>query len=546
MQLPTISWVSWEAFRVLLVLLAASAVYNVYKLSRRFFSPLRRLQGPKPTSIIFGSLKEVIKDDTVLNEWAERYGGTFKVRLLLGGYRVCTLDPRAITYVLSHTDIYPKPEYLQHMLSAVVGKGLLIAEGDDHKRQRRIMNPSFSPGQIREVTPIFFDIANQLCDVLNSMLSKTPETEGAEIDMYSWVGRAALDVIGQAGFGYRFNALYDETNDLYCAFRDMMQALANSGPVGLLVNRFRILRWLPLQHNRTMKQSQATTTRIGMQLVRAKKEAVQQEMEDQHLEKTKVVGRDILSSLIRANMAADLSPAHRMSDEEVLDQISTFIVAGHETTSTGLTWTLLSLAQNPSVQEKLRAELSLVSEEAPSMDDLNALPYLDMVVKESLRYHCPVRGTARVATVADSIPLSRPIIDKYGVQQDHIRVQRGDQVGVESVALNHATEFWGPDAEAFRPERWETAEGTEGANVIPGIYAHQMTFIGGPRACIGYRFSVIETKALLFTLVRSFEFSPIEGKEIGMKEVIVIRPFVKAEEGRGFQLPLRVRRVQRA
>ncbi|KZO98272.1 cytochrome P450 [Calocera viscosa TUFC12733] len=543
MQFSALTWLSYEAFLLLLVLFAGGALYRAYRLSRRFFSPLRHLQGPKPSSFLWGSIKEIVKDDSIVDDWVIQYGGTFRLQMLLGNYRLSTIDPRAMSHILSHTEIYPKPEHLRHVLGAIVGQGVLVAEGDDHKRQRRIMNPSFSPGQIREVTPVFFDTASQLRDVLNSILSKSPEAEGAEINMYGWFGRGTLDVIGQAGFGYRFNALYDETNPLYCAFRDMMQAIGDSDLLGVLLNRFRFLRWLPLQHNRMMHQSKATTYRIGMELVRAKKEAVLQEMQSQHLEKSKIVGRDILSSLIRANMSADLSPAHRMSDEEVLAQISTFIFAGHETTAAGLSWTLLSLAQNPAIQAKLRAEVSLVSEESPSMDDLNALPYLDMVVKESMRYHCPVRGTVRIATRPDTIPLSRPIVDRYGRMQDHVTVQAGDSVGIDSLAMNHAKEFWGDDALVFRPERWE--ENVEGANAIPGIYAHQMTFIGGPRACIGYRFSVIETKALLFTMIRSFEFSPVEGKEIGMKDVIVMRPLVKGEEKAGFQLPLRVRRVQR-
>ncbi|KZO98271.1 cytochrome P450 [Calocera viscosa TUFC12733] len=545
MQISTLSWVSYYAFPLVLLLLAAGAVYQANKFTQRFRTPLQDLRGPPSTSFLWGNIREVREDDSIVNDWAEEYDGTFATRVLLGGYRLFTLDPRASSHILSHTDIYPKPDTLRDVLRSVIGDGLLVVEGDDHKRQRRIMNPSFSPGQIREVTPIFFDTARRLCDVFNSIIIKSSDTSDVEIDMYSWFGRATLDVIGQAGFGYHFNSMYDETNELYCAFRDMIKAFMDSGLLGILLNRFKILRALPLQHNRTMRRSQATTYRIGTQLVRAKKEAVQQEMQSRNLEKSKIVGRDLLSSLIRANMAADLSPAHRMSDDEVLAQISTFIVAGHETTSVGLSWTLLSLAQLPQVQDKLRAEVSLVAEEAPSMDELNALPYLDMVVKESLRYHAPVRGTARVATRADSIPLSRPIMDKHGVMHDHVRVQAGDSIGVETVALNHAKEFWGEDAREFRPERW-AEEGVQAANALPGIYAHMMTFIGGPRACIGWRFSVIETKAILFTLIRSFEFSPVPGKEFGMKDIVVIRPFVKGEESKGFQLPLRVRKVQRA
>ncbi|EJU01811.1 cytochrome P450 [Dacryopinax primogenitus] len=293
-----------------------------------------------------------------------------------------------------------------------------------------------------------------------------------------------------------------------------------------------------------MRASQATTRRIGMQLVREKKAAVMQEMERKgDVEKSKIVGRDLLSTLIRANMAADLAPAHRMRDEEVLAQISTFIIAGHETTASGVTWALYSLAQNPEIQEKLRAELSQVSEEAPSMDEVNALPYLDMVVKESLRFHSPVHGTMRVAATDDEIPLAQPVIDEYGKSHDTIKVQAGDYIGVDVILMNKSKALWGEDADKFRPERWE--EDLNGANDIPGVYSHLMSFIGGPRACIGYRFSIIEAKALLFVLLRSFEFAPVPGQEIGIKNVIVARPFVKGQE-KSLALPMIIKKVTRS
>ncbi|EJU01814.1 cytochrome P450 [Dacryopinax primogenitus] len=489
-------------------------------------------------------MREVRKDDTVLMKWSEEYGSTFGARVVLGNYKVYTVDPRALSHILNHTDIYPKPEYLQNILASMVGgRGLLLAEGEEHKRQRRIMNPSFSLGHIKEIMPIFFDTAHQLRDSLNSILAKVSESEGTEIDMFSWVTRAALDVIGQAGFGYRFNALHDESNELFCAVHDMIEAAGKSPLLGILMGRFQLLRHLPLEYNRKMTEARATTRRIGMALIRKEKAAVQQEMQGK-LEKSNVGRRDLLSALIRANMSPELALHQRMSDDEVLAQISTFIVAGHETTASGLAWTLYSLSLSPRVQDKLRLELQQASEEAPCMEELSALPYLDAVLKESLRLWCPVRSTVRVATRADQIPLSTPLVDRQGRRHDYVQVQAGDVVGVESVVVNHAKEFWGEDAHEFRPERWE--EGLEKVKEIPGVWAHTMAFLGGARACIGYRFSVMEMKAILFTLIRAFEFAPIEGQEIGMKDVIVIRPFVKEQKEKGIQLPLRVCKVHRA
>ena len=91
-----------------------------------------------------------------------------------------------------------------------------------------------------------------------------------------------------------------------------------------------------------------------------------------------------------------------------------FLVAGHETTSTATTWCLYALTQAPAVQEKLRAELLTVDADSPTMDELNALPYLGMVVRETLRVHAPVPETIRVATKEDVVPLERPFTDRDG------------------------------------------------------------------------------------------------------------------------------------
>ncbi|EJU01812.1 cytochrome P450 [Dacryopinax primogenitus] len=522
------------------VVIGLYVLYSIFGFLQRFRTPLRRLRGPPAHSLIFGNTKRLVEDDSVEEQWLQEYGATYATRVIFGNWRLNTIDPRAVAHILSHTEIYPKPEPTKAMLRSAIGEGLVVAEGETHKRQRRIMNPSFSPGQIREVTPIFYDVSYELRDALNRAVD---DVSDQQIDIYSWIGRASLDIIGIAGFDYRFNALEDDSNELFSAFHSLVESLGAAPVQGLLRNRFKWFGMIPTKANKTMLTSRDTVKRIGMQLIEEKKAAVMQELESKSGEK-KIIGRDLLSALIRANLAADLTPAHQMSDEEVLAQITTFLAAGHETSAAGITWTIFSLSQHLDVQNRLRAELQQVSDETPLMDDLNALPYLDQVVKESLRIHSPIHWTVRTALHDDTIPLSKPVIDRYGQPLHRVRVQAGDFVGVEIMAMNRSKELWGDDAKEFKPERWE--KDLQGASEIPGIYAHTLTFIGGPRACIGYRFSVIETKALLFVLLREFEFLPVQGKEIQTKSVIVVRPIVKGEEEKGVQLPMIVRRLPKA
>ena len=96
-------------------------------------------------------------------------------------------------------------------------------------------------------------------------------------------------------------------------------------------------------------------------------------------------------------------------------------MAGHETTAVATTWCLFGLTQALGVQEKLRQELWTIDTETPSMDELSALPYLDMVVRESLRVYSPLSFTFREAVEDDAIPVGEPYRDRHGRLQDHIQ-----------------------------------------------------------------------------------------------------------------------------
>jgi len=213
-------------------------------------------------------------------------------------------------------------------------------------------------------------------------------------------------------------------------------------------------------------------------------------------------------------------------------------VAGHETTSTATTWALFSLTQSPEVQNKLREELLQISTESPTMEDLMGLPYLDAVVRETLRLHSPVASLAKVAMKDDLIPLDIPFIDIKGNTQRAIRINKGDSVFIPVRAVNRSKSVWGEDAAEFRPERWESIP--EAAHHVPGVWGNQLSFSAGPRACIGYRFSLVEMKALLFALVRAFEFElAVPAKDIAPSSTsIVQRPHVLTELEKGSQLPV--------
>ncbi|KAG6820051.1 hypothetical protein H0H93_006066 [Arthromyces matolae] len=382
---------------------------------------------------------------------------------------------------------------------------------------------------------IFVSKATELRDVWSTEVAKH-DGEG-RVDALSWLSRATLDVIGLAGFNYNFDALSkdSEQNELNSAFAIMFKAGTRFTIIPALRAFFPFLRFLKTEQDRKGEEAKATMNRISVELLDDSKKSVDD----------KAAKRDLLSVLVNSNMATDIPEHQRMTDEDVLAQIPTFLVAGHETTSTGTTWALYALTQDKTIQNKLREELLAVETDNPTMDQLNALPYLDMVVRETLRVHCPVPSTIRISIKDDVVPLGQPITDLKGVVRDSIHISKGQMLFIPILAINRDPSIWGEDAAEFRPERWEHVP--DAAASVPGIWGNMLTFLGGPRACIGYRFSLVETKALLFTLVRAFEFDlAVPAKDIIKKSSVVQRPILATDPDGTNQLPLIIRPVVRA
>jgi cytochrome P450 len=153
--------------------------------------------------------------------------------------------------------------------------------------------------------------------------------------------------------------------------------------------------------------------------------------------------------IVKSNAATDLSPEQRISDEDILNNINTFMFAGSDTTSLAVTWTLCLLAKHPGIQDKLRTELRGLARPENLGDEavlahyqgLAAAPLLEKVCRESLRIVPPVHSSLRVATQDDVLPVSN------GGEDIHIR--KGTFVHVPIEAMNIDREIWGKDAWAF-------------------------------------------------------------------------------------------------
>ncbi|KAF8337732.1 cytochrome P450 [Amanita rubescens] len=527
----------------------ALAVYLLIKLTQFIYwehtSPLKRLPGPKSTNWIFGNLNEILESDALVYEqWASIYGPTFKYNSILGKTSLSTMDTKAISHILMNNNLYQKTEFGRHISTPLLGDGLLVAEGDKHRQQ----NPALGTAQIRELTTIFVDKAIEMPLENEIMKYEGPVGPITSIDILPWITRMTLDVIGLAGKGnppiifLRFPTISriqlsiqcasgDGTNELQRVLATVFKPRARPPLMPLIRARIPALRFLPADGDTESKKAKETMTRIATSSWMIKSSCLAKDFSQ---------GRDILSLLVRANMATDLPSSQRMCDDEVVAQIPTFFVAGHETTSVAL----FALTQRVDVQEKLRVELLSVPTDNPTMDELNALPYLDKVVREVMRLYVPVPLTARVAAADDIIPLEIPVKTRKGISRNVFGlVRKGQIVSIPLLAIHRAVSLWGEDAAEFKPETLGIH--STGGSQDPGVWGNQLTFLGGPRACIGYKFSVVEMKALLFTLLRAFEFSiAVPAADIKRKWLVVQRPVLASDPNGKSQLPLLVKVYQ--
>jgi len=248
-------------------------------------------------------------------------------------------------------------------------------------------------------------------------------------------------------------------------------------------------------------------------------------------------GRDIMSVLLRANGSS--IPKNKMSDDEIVDQIATFIGAGHDTSAKTLAWYFYSMAKHPEAQARIREEIALVragmTGEEFTVADLNSMTYTLATLKESMRLDPVVWMTSRIASRDDVLPLAFPITTKSGEKITSIPITKGAQIDISAAAYNRLPDVWGEDASEWNPERFldPHREIREASSNI-GVFGNLMSFSTGARACIAWQFAVFEMQVIILALLENFEFSlppQNEKTKIYRKPCHLMMPMAKGENG---------------
>ncbi|GAA6021291.1 hypothetical protein JCM10207_002686 [Rhodosporidiobolus poonsookiae] len=574
---PVDLWIGKAVFLPAYVLLSVIAYYLV-KLAYstfigHYFAPLRDLPGPIDRSFWAGALPEAFEQEPgiTFNRWVRKYGGAIRFKTLVGNDALLLSDPFALNHVLlSNPYGYVKPEVAGSSASDIVGHGLFTAEGEDHRRQRKIMTPAFSMAHLREYTYVIFDKTRELSDqwrkiveesVVEEAAFKCPEKRReaqeavapneAVIEVNSWLSALTLDVIGLIGFGHNFDTLSSKSSVLSSAYKCMSTRVKSKNSafkllrtqvflwmkrVGRAVN-VDVARWIPDPRMQADRKLRKTLEEESRRIMLEKREAIKIEGEESLQD-----SKDLIARLIRASSGEDAKST--LSGEELRGALMTFLLVGHETTSNqlGIGCTYY-LARYPQVQKKLRDELRAAQEEHGGQLDWQAvdkLEYLDAVVHELLRCEPVAPLTWREAIADDVVPLGKPVesVRMPGKALSHLPIRKGQQIMFPLYAMNRNPELYGEDAEEFRPERWleigdKKIKGT-------GLY-NLMTFFNGARGCIGYNLAIMEIKIALAVLVPVFSFAPRDpDMTIERRAELVARPLIEGEKDLGPRMVLRV------
>ncbi|KAL5482360.1 hypothetical protein ACEPAI_8954 [Sanghuangporus weigelae] len=536
----------------LLLAQAFAVVTGVYLIQRWFLrgQSLKNVPGPPRTSWLKGYFFQLFD----ASEWKfhddmlHKYGGVVRLPMMLGKDDLYISDPLALHHILVKDQyIYEETSSFLVSNALTLGLGLVSTFGDHHRRQRKMLNPVFSMRHMRDLLPVFYPIAYDLRDILLKRVRDEPK----EIDLMSWLSRAALEYIGQAGFGYTFNALHDEKSSEYGDHvkktillifktefpRRFLPWLVKLGPPAF---RRKMLECVPSKLIKEFIESIDRLDDYSKSIYEKSKRAL--EKGDEALLKRIGQGKDILSVLLKANMSAD--EKDRLPEEEIIGQLNTFTAAGQDSTSHALSRALHLLALHPDVQKCLRDEIIAARTGRGGADFdydiLMGLPYLDAFCRETLRVFPPVIFLARTTRKDVIMPLAWPILGADGKTEiTEIPVKRNTNIYISIYGANRSKKIWGEDAEEWKPERWlnPLPESVSKAH-LPGVYSSMMTFFGGGRACIGFKFAEMEMKLVLTVLLESLAFEP--GPELEWEMSGITRSVLKNSEDKTPQLPLKV------
>jgi len=423
--------------------------------------------GPRPGWFGFSILADFRKDPLEqLDRLHREYGDAVSYRV--GPYwQYLFFHPHQVRELLvSKAKSFRRFPQSMRVLRQWNGRSMLISEGDQWLRKRRLVQPALQPKRLAEYLPAMWAEALKQCDRWQMLLART-EGEKVTLDVQPEMNNLTLRVVAQTMFA----------SDLGAEAAGIGAAVATLSEIGAeeLSSAFILPRWVPTAHNRRKNAAIGVIDRVVRRMITEHEGAT-------------APGTNLLSALLTHTETDPDGTRHQLRREEIRDEVTTLLLAGHDTTAAGLTWTLYHLAANPQVQERLRAEVDgVLGQRNPAFEDIGHLKLLDRVVKESLRLRPPAIGVFFRQALQD-------------VEIGGWQLRRGDLAGSYSWVI-HRDPRWFPKPEHFDPDRFLPERF---ARLPAGSY---FPFGTGPRMCIGSGMATLEIQAALAAFVQRFRFA---------------------------------------
>jgi cytochrome P450 len=371
-------------------------------------------------------------------------------------------DPALVARVLNERpDDFPKSNRIREGLNPLLGNSVFVTNGEVWKRQRRIIDPAFEGGRLRDTFPAMWAAGE-------AAVARMPV---GVVEVEEEMSHAAADVIFRTLFSIPIE--HEVASQVFAEFRTYQR----TQPILNLAAFLPLPRWFPRLHARATRRSAAVIRGLIARLT-----------EGRAAEIAAGTAPDDLATKIM--VTADPVTGERFETGEMIDQVAIFFLAGHETSASALGWALYLLAMFPEVQERVAAEAAGLGD-VPDFSVVSRLKFTRDVFREVLRLYPPVPMMVRENTCPE---------DMRGRA-----VKPGAQIVLSPWHLQRHERIWA-NPDAFDPDRWQREENK---TCVRDAY---MPFSSGPRVCTGAGFAMVEGVLLLAMLARRFRFDQVEGR----------------------------------
>lgn len=377
-------------------------------------------------------------------------------------------QPELVNLILrDRPDDFPKSNRIREGLTPLLGNSVFVTNGETWKRQRRIIDPAFEGGRLREVFPAMWDAACATVERLR------PLANGQAIEIEAQTSHAAADVIFRTLFSIPIE--HQVATQVFAEFREHQRAQ----PVVNLGALLPLPKWFPRFHNRRTKATARKIRGLITQLTAERMTAI----------RAGTAPDDLATKIMTT---ADPQTGARFDTDEMVDQVAIFFLAGHETSASALAWALYLLALYPEWQERVAAEAQdAIDPETIYFSTVSKLTLSRDVFRETLRLYPPVPMMVREAAQAETFRGRT--------------VPKGSQIVLSPWHLHRHERLWDRPDE-FDPTRFKTENGK---TCLRNAY---IPFSAGQRVCTGAAFAMIEGPLILSMLVRAYRFELVEDR----------------------------------